>query len=99
MNEADFSALLSRVVERLQHLSQDRLVRIETSARACLQVWADLSFEGEGLAPVEVFDIGVLGLGDQFAVLGTDILASHQSSSVTIAFEQLKKFKCELDLI
>jgi hypothetical protein len=99
LSEADFSALLSRVVARLEQLNESRLNAVEQSARACIQNMADLARESEGLGDTAVPDIGILGLPGQFAVIGSDLLAISDSPSLESATALLRMFKQDLDLI
>lgn len=93
----EFDELLTRVVDRLKHLDEARLGRIERIARQCVQSLADQVSEIEGRPLQVVPDDGVFVLGDQLAVMGHDLVATNKDSAIAYGLETLREFKKELD--
>lgn len=97
MASAEFDELLNRVVDRLKHLDEARLGRIEKSARQCVQSLADQVAEIEGRTLRVVPDDGLLVLGDQMAVMGNDLMATKDESAISQGLVTLREFKKALD--
>jgi hypothetical protein len=87
------------VVERLQHLSEERLAKLALATRSCIQDLADLAAQVEAQSDRRVPDIGLMGLGDQLAVMGNDLLTLGQESVTQVALERLQSFKRQLDSV
>ena len=93
----EFDELLTRVVNRLKHLDEARLGRIEKSARQCLQLLADQVAEIQGRTLQLVPDDGLLVLGDQMAVMGNDLITTKDQSAISQGLVTLREFKKVLD--
>ena len=97
MASSDFEDLLAQVVDRLKHLDEGRLRRIETGARFCTQSLADQVSNIEGRSPQIVPDDGVVVLGDQLAVMGHDLMRTEDATALVVGLATLREFKKQLD--
>ena len=97
MASSDFEDLLARVADRLKHLDEVRLRRIETGARFCTQSLADQVSNIEGRSPQIVPDDGVFVLGDQLAVIGHDLMRTEDATALVVGLATLREFKKQLD--
>jgi hypothetical protein len=94
---SDFEDLLARLVDRLKHLDEVRLRRIETSARFCTQSLADQVSNIEGRSLQIVPDDGIFVLGDQLAVMGHDLVRTEDATALVTGLATLREFKKQLD--
>lgn len=97
MASLEFDELLTRVVDRLKHLDEVRLRRIEDATRRCTQALADQVAVIEHRLEQTVPDDGILVLGDQLAVMGHDLLATGDEAAITQGLANLRELKKELD--